>query len=615
MSLKITTEPQENRQLQVVVEVDQPRVDEQLKRAARKLARDYRIPGFRKGKAPYNIIAQYLGEGALYNEIIEDLGQAVYRDAIEQEEIDPYAQGSLVDVALNPMTYTFLVPLEPVVDLGDYRTLRVEEDSTEISEEAINARLDAYREEYAGWQDVDRPSKYGDLLNIDVKSVIPAGEEGGEETVVLDETDWDVTPDQENPMEPAGFDEALLGMTPGEEKDFDLSWPEDSQSIYAGKTATFHVKLNNIQAYEQPELNDEFAQLVGPDYETLNDLIDSIRDTLREEAEQDAENAYINKVSLDAALEQAELDYPPVVVEDQIDSMVADFAQRLRQFGINDIEGYFEQTGQSLDDYRESLREQAVIIAERNLIISELWKLEQIEIEEEDIEAKINEILGITDEDEEELEEAEEVEEVEEADVDATLRKRQTTTMMTMMTTTMMTMTTTTMTMTTTMMMTMTTMMMTTTAKPPCASKTICSPKCCAPVPVVDSRGSDSQEKTFERLPAIARGEDVPELKPQPDGDDEEANRRADDAEARRCRGKRRIADGTTQSPPEPRAALTQRKCASGVRLQSCMYHQSIVDPRQNRRHTQNNLQPRYARWISVVVATANCTQNKKGAP
>ena len=394
MSLKITTEPRENRQFQLTIEVDQPRVDQQLKKAARKLARDYRIPGFRKGKAPYDIIVQYLGEHTLYNEIIDELGQEVYVEALAEESLEPYAQASLEDVSFDPLTYKLLVPMEPVVELGDHRALRVEEDEPTVDEEAVTERLESYREQYAGWQDVTRPSQYGDMLNIDVKSVIavPEGEEG-DEIVVLDESDWDVTPDEENPMEPAGFDEALLGMTPGEEKSFDLNWPDDSQSIYAGKTAHFQVKLNSIQAYEKPELNDEFAQLVGPDFETLDALLANIRETLSEQAQQEAENAYLDKV-LTALLEQSTLDYPPAVVEDQLNSMINDFEQRLRQFGIGDIDTYFEQVGQDRDAYRESLREQAVNIAERNLLISELWKAEKIKVDDSDIEEKITEVLG-----------------------------------------------------------------------------------------------------------------------------------------------------------------------------------------------------------------------------
>jgi trigger factor len=401
MSLNITTEPLEDCQLSVVVEVDAQRVDGQLRKAARKLARDYRIPGFRKGKAPYDIVVQFVGLQAIYNEFLDDLGKQVYVEAIEESEIEPYAQAALENIDFEPLVYKFVVPLEPEVDLGDYRALRVEEDAVEVDEEAITERLEAYRKEYAGWQDTERPSQYGDMMNMDVKSVIAADEGSDEEEIiVLEETDWDVTPDEESPMEPAGFDEALLGMTPGEEKEFSLTWPEDGQSIYAGKTANFSVNLNSNQSYEMPALNDEFAQLVGPEFETLDDLMTNIRETLDEQAQATAKNAYLDK-ALDALQSQTTMSYPPAVVEDQIDSMLGELQQQLRQFGIEDVAGYLQQTGQSIEQYRESVREQAIKFAERNLIISELWKLEQITVEDEDIEAKIIEIVGVPEEGEE----------------------------------------------------------------------------------------------------------------------------------------------------------------------------------------------------------------------
>ncbi len=399
MSLTVTTEPMENRQIALTIVVDQARVDQQLRKAARKLGSQYRIPGFRKGKAPYDIIVQYLGVQNIYNEIIDDLGQDVYREALEEIEYEPYAQASLDDIALDPMTYKLLIPLEPEVELGNYRSVRVDEPEVEIEEEAVTERLDSYREQYAGWQDVERPSEYGDLMNIDVKSVIPADGDN-EEVVVLDESDWDVTPDDENPMEPAGFDEALLGLKAGDDAEFELSWPADSQSIYAGKTARFTVTVNSIQAYEKPALSDEFAQLVGPDYETLDDLMADIRSSLSEQAESDARNNYLEK-ALDALLEEATLNYPPVVVEDQLDAMMNDYEQRLRQFGIESLQGYFEQTGQDMEEYRESQREDAEKIAQRNLVISEILQSEFVFATDEDIEEKIAEFVGEASEDEE----------------------------------------------------------------------------------------------------------------------------------------------------------------------------------------------------------------------
>lgn len=399
MELKISTEPRENRQLGLSIEVDAARVDKELRKAARKVANEYRIPGFRKGKAPYNIIVQTMGVQALYSQFLDELGQEVYQQAIEQEGIEPYAMASIVDVDFDPMTYKLLVPLEPEVDLGEYRSVLVEEESPEADEAEVDAQLERYRDEQAGWQKVTRPSQYGDMMNIDVRSVIlpePEAAAAGdvEETVVLDETDWDVTPDEENPMEPPGFDEALLGLEPGTEKEFVLGWPEDSQSLYAGKRAQFHVVVNHIQAYEKPPLNDELAQLVGPDFATLEDLKANVRETLREQAKVSQTAAYAQKV-LEAVREQSTLNYPPVVVEDQMDSMTQEFERQLRQIGIDGLENYLHRVGGgTVEEYRERLRPEATRLAEQNLVLSEVIRQENLVVDDAEIEARLVEMMG-----------------------------------------------------------------------------------------------------------------------------------------------------------------------------------------------------------------------------
>ncbi len=388
MSLQITKEERENRELLLTIEVEQSRVDEELRKAARKVASNYKIPGFRPGKAPFHVIAQQVGLPALYNEFLEKLGEEVYRDALEQEGLEPYARGNLEDVSLEPLTYKLVMPMDPSIDLGDYRALRLEESEPEVDEAAVDTQLEEYRDQHANWEEVDRPSQYGDRINLDVHSVIPATEDGDEEIVVFDETDWDVTPDETDPMEPAGFDEALLGLVAGDEKEFDLSWPEDSQSIHAGKTAHFQVQINRLEGYIKPELDDEFAQLIGPDFETVDDLKNSIRDSLREQAKAQADNEYLEKV-LTTLLEQSTLHYPTVVVEDQIDSMLNDIQMQLRRFGIEDMEFYYRQTGQSQEEMRASLREDAVKQAERNLVISEILRTETLEVSDEEMEERI----------------------------------------------------------------------------------------------------------------------------------------------------------------------------------------------------------------------------------
>lgn len=400
MSFTVTTEPRENRQLAVTIEVSKEVVDKELRKAAAAVASQYRIPGFRKGKAPYHIVVQQVGLSNLYSEFIDELGQRVFREAIEQEKIEPYAQSSLEDIQLEPLVYKLIVPLEPVVKLGDYRSLRVEEEPIEVDTNEVEQRLEMYRDEYAGWQEVERPSQFGDLLTVNVRSVIipDSDDENGdnaEEIVVLDETDWEITLDEENPMEPAGFDRELIGMRAGEEKEFVVEWPADTQSIYAGKRARFHVEVTSVEGYEKPDLDDDFAKLVGPDYETIDDLRNAIVESLQNEKRNAARSSYINKV-LDRLVEISELDYPPAVIEDQLDGMVRDMDQRLRRMGLGEgLEGYLRMINQSEEDYRESLRSEASKLALRNLVLSEVIKQEGIEATDDDIEEHIKQLVGV----------------------------------------------------------------------------------------------------------------------------------------------------------------------------------------------------------------------------
>ncbi len=395
MALNVTIEPREHRQIVMRIVAPQERVEKELRKAASKAAGKYRIPGFRKGKAPFNLIIQQVGLPTLLNEFAEELGQELFKEAIAQEKIEPYAAAMLEDMQINPLTYTLLVPLEPEVKLGDYRSLRVEEEQSQVGEEEIERQLEQIREQYSSWQTVERPSQFGDLMTVDIRSVIT--EADGSETIVMAETGWDVTPDEENPSDPPGLDGALVGLATGDEKEFDLSWPEDSRSMYAGKTAHFRVTVQEIQTYQKAELNDDLAKLVGPDFETIDELKENSGASLSRAESRRLELEYTEKV-LARLVEISELDYPPAVIEDQLDAMMKDLEQRLRAYGIDDMDYYFKQTNQDKDEYRNSLIPDATRIAQNNLALSELIRAEGIEATDEDIDVKLEEMFGVGDE-------------------------------------------------------------------------------------------------------------------------------------------------------------------------------------------------------------------------
>ena len=393
MTLTVTTEPMDSRQLAMTIEVAEERIDQEMRKAARKVAQQVRIPGFRKGRVPFHILLQFVGREAIVSEFVDELGQEVYKEALEQEGLEPYFIGSLDNVDMEQeVRFHLTVPLPPEVKLGEYRDLRVEEEEVEVEEEEVQERVQAILEQNADYVEADRPSQYGDLMTIDLKGVALDDDGNETETVVFDEEDWDVTPDQENPMEPAGLDEELVGLAPGEEKSFEIAWPEDSPSMYAGSTVRFSAKVHKTQAFETPsDLTDEIAQNFGPDFETASDLLENLRENAQQEAAQQAETEHVQKV-LNELVDMSDLSYPPVAVDLEIDRLVRNFDMQIRQMGIQGLEQFLEMSGQTIEEYRESMRGGAETSLRIELALEELAKCENLTVSDEEFEAHIGDV-------------------------------------------------------------------------------------------------------------------------------------------------------------------------------------------------------------------------------
>jgi trigger factor len=189
----------------------------------------------------------------------------------------------------------------------------------------------------------------------------------------------------------------LVGMAPNSEKIFDIAWPEDSPSMYAGKDVRFHVTVHGIKAYQKPELTDEIAQSIG-EYETAEALVESIRESLIEEQVAEAESEYLEKV-LEQIVEMSELDYPPAAVDLQIDQIVRNTDMQVRQMGLQGIDHYLQLVNQTLEQHREGLREQAETLLRRNLVIAQISEAEQIKPTEAEFDERLSQIFGEESED------------------------------------------------------------------------------------------------------------------------------------------------------------------------------------------------------------------------
>nr|WP_290669370.1 trigger factor [Ardenticatena sp.] len=386
----------ENAQVELTITVDEARFEKAKKAAARKLAREVKIPGFRPGKAPYHIVVQRVGEATVLEEALETLVPQVIGEAIEQEGIEPWSY-RYIDLnveSLSPLTIEVIVPLPPKVELGDLSNIEIEQEEIEVTEDEINAVLQNLREQRAMLMPTTGPAEYGDVATIDLVGTLVTGE-----TVIeLKGHEVELNPmfadeDETSEIAVAGEEEKsaqpkpdlireLKGMVLNQTKEFTLTYPEDwPDERIAGRTVMYKATLLDLKRRVLPELDDELAQAVG-DFETIEDLRNQVRENLYEEAHQAARSRLVEQV-LDKVAEVSTIVYPPAMVEAVIDTHLHELEHQLQVYGLN-LEQYLQMLNKSLDELREEYREAAEKDLRRELVLYEYAKERNIEIEQDE---------------------------------------------------------------------------------------------------------------------------------------------------------------------------------------------------------------------------------------
>lgn len=383
--MKVTKEKVENSQAFLTVEMEPAEMEESLEDSYRNLAKRADIPGFRRGKAPRAIVERYLGRDRLVEEALKQLVPQAYEQAIKEQEIEPFAQPEIEITQNDPIIFKAVVPLAPTVELGDYHSIRLTPDPVEITEDKIDAVLEELRHQNATWEPVDRPLDYNDLAVIDINSEV-------EEKPFIKRlgTQYQVLRDSASPA--PGFAEQLVGMQKGEEREFKLSFPEDyPNSEVAGKEASFKVKLSEIKEEKLPELTDELASQVSPDFKTVASIREETSKRLRQAAEERARIDFEERV-INAAVEQSQVDYPPVLVEMEINRILNEQTRQLQITGRG-MDDYLRSINKTAEQLREELRPVAMKNVTASLVIYKIAEAEKIEVGDSDIE---NGIEGMT---------------------------------------------------------------------------------------------------------------------------------------------------------------------------------------------------------------------------
>ena len=375
--------------VELATEDENPFIDRSYRRVVSRL----NIPGFRRGRAPRHIVESMMGRTALLQEALEFMVPETLDKVLQDEEVSAFGEPSIEVTELEPVSFTATVPLEPTVDLGDYREIRVETEPVEVTDEEVDGVLDRVRDEQAVWEPVERAAEYGDRLNLNVLGTME------EETVVEDE-DVEYIPNEENVLPFPGFAPNLVGLSEDDESEFTVTVPEDyPREQYAGKDIEFKVSVLSVKEKALPELDDEFAKSVGDGFDDLEALRSSVRESLTSQAE-NAARSDLEQKSLAALCDVAIVNVSSLLYERELEAMQADRERMLRQQGL-DLATYLRFMGKSADEFLDEMRPDAERRLVSALVMRKLAEVEEIEISDEDVQSETDRILGLSSGDEE----------------------------------------------------------------------------------------------------------------------------------------------------------------------------------------------------------------------
>ena len=389
--MSITVEKIATNKVKILFEVEAEKFDAAMAKAYLKVRNHVSIPGFRKGKAPRKMIENMYGEGIFYDEAFELIFDEVYGPAVEENKVEvvdrPEIEIQQIGAGKN-LQFTAEVFVRPDVTLGEYKGVSVKKQTTLVTDVEVDARIEEERNKQATEIEVEgRAVVEGDTVNLDyagsVDGVAFAGGTAQDQTLKIGSGSFI-----------PGFEEQMIGMNIGEEKDLNVTFPEKYHSEeLAGKAAVFHVKVNGITETQLPELDDDFAKDIS-EFDTLAEYKADIRAKLEAKAAERDNDVFTNNV-LAKVMENTNVEIPEAMIERQIDSMMRDFEYRLMNQGLK-LDDFMKYTGQDMKAFRENYRGQAIKSVKAHLVLEAIEKAEAIDATEEQIDKQLEAFAGQT---------------------------------------------------------------------------------------------------------------------------------------------------------------------------------------------------------------------------
>ena len=386
--MKITQDGEvEQMQTVLQIELEDEDLDPYLDRGYRRVVQRTLIPGFRKGKAPRAIVERFLGRESLLSEVVDYMVADVALKAIEIQKLDAAGNPKLELLEMEPVTVKATVGLKPNVDLGDYKQIRTPTEPFEVTEDDVGEHLDRVRASVTPWEPADRPVETGDLVTMNL--TVSADDEN---RVVLDRSALVHLVGEDDQLKLPGLSDRLVGTGPDEPKTFTLKLPEDfPDEAAADKEAQVNVTVSEIKTRNLPAFDDEFAKSVGTGYDSLEALRTQVEEELTTEAER-VQKEKLAEAAVAALVEGATMELAPVLVDHEIDHLLSARESFLTRANIR-MDDYMRASGQTLDQLREELRDQAVDRIKRSFAMETFTDSEGLEVTDDEIDERIKALL------------------------------------------------------------------------------------------------------------------------------------------------------------------------------------------------------------------------------
>jgi len=387
--MKVTSvEKKEKSTVELTIQVEAEAFEAAVQQVYLKNRASMNVPGFRKGKAPRKIIEGMYGTGVFYEDAINELLPGAYDEAVKEQGLDDvgYPKIDIVDVSKDGFTFKALVSVRPEVKLGTYKGLSAAKESAKITEEDIDREMQTYIDRASRLVSVEREAQMGDTTVIDFEGFDNgvAFEGGKGENFDLKLGSGSFVP---------GFEEQLVGMKAGEEKDIDITFPEDYHADLAGKPVVFHVAVKEVKENQAPVVDDEFAKDVS-EFDTLKAFRADLGDKLSQRRAQQSEVDYANRV-MEQLVANMECEIPDAMVEVKIDQIMQDQAMRLQQqYGMS-MEDYQKMLGLNEDMVRASIHPDALKQVQLELALTAVADAESLTVTDEELEAEMQKLADM----------------------------------------------------------------------------------------------------------------------------------------------------------------------------------------------------------------------------